>query len=109
LSPGEWQRLALARALFRDAPILVLDEPSASLDPLAERDLFYRFHTLAAGRTAVFVSHRFSTVRAADRIAVLDQGHLVEQGSHEELLRARGLYARMWQGVRETLGSSRDQ
>ena len=109
LSPGEWQRLALARALFRDAPILVLDEPSASLDPLAERDLFYRFHTLAAGRTAVFVSHRFSTVRAADRIAVLDQGRLVEQGSHEELLRARGLYARMWQGVRETLGSSRDQ
>jgi ATP-binding cassette subfamily B protein len=99
LSAGQWQKLALARTLYRDeaeAPLLILDEPSASLDPLAERDFVDRLVEAARGRTTVLVSHRFSSVRSADRIAVLDAGRLVETGTHDDLLRAGGLYARMF-------------
>lgn len=96
LSVGQWQRLALARAFFRDAPFLVLDEPTAALDPLAEQALFDSIRQLADGRTVLLVSHRFSSVRSADRILVLHEGGLAEQGTHAELMAAGGRYAEMF-------------
>ena len=88
LSGGEWQKVALGRAFMRDAQILILDEPSAALDARAEYELFSRLQELARGRTAIFISHRFSTVRQADRILVFEHGHLIEQGTHEDAGRA---------------------
>lgn len=93
ISIGQWQRLAIARALFRDAPVVVLDEPSASLDPRAEADLFELLQALCDDRIVIFVSHRFATVRAADVVMVLDQGEVVEMGAHDELMALDGLYA----------------
>ena len=93
LSLGQWQRIALARAFYRNAPFVILDEPSASLDPRAEADLFSKVHTLLGGRTVLLISHRFSSVRYADRIYVLQSGSVIEQGSHAELMTAGGLYA----------------
>jgi ATP-binding cassette, subfamily B, bacterial len=92
LSIGQWQRLAIARALFRDAPVVLLDEPSASLDPRAEADLFDLLQTMCHDRIVIFVSHRFATVRSADVVLVLDQGDVVEMGTHDELMAAEGLY-----------------
>ncbi len=93
LSLGQWQRVALARAFFRDAPFVILDEPSASLDPRAEHELFSRIRELLAGRTVLFISHRFSSVRSADRIYVMQDGGIVEHGTHEQLMANGRLYA----------------
>ena len=96
LSGGEWQKIALARAYLRDAQVLILDEPTAALDARAEYEVFLRFSELVAGRMAILISHRFSTVRMADRIIVLRDGTVVEQGTHEELLENRGLYEELF-------------
>src|SRR5579884_1360625 len=96
LSVGQWQRMALARAFFRDAPLVVLDEPTVSLDARAEAELFERIRTLFQGRTVLLISHRFSSVRTADRIYVMKEGEIVEQGSHRELMAAGGLYAELF-------------
>ena len=99
LSGGEWQRIALARALYAvqaGAGVLVLDEPTANLDVRAEAELYDRFLGLTSGLTTIVISHRFSTVRHADRICVLDEGRVVEEGSHDELLRRNGRYAEMF-------------
>nr|WP_238341617.1 ABC transporter ATP-binding protein [Actinopolymorpha rutila] len=97
LSVGQWQRVAIARVLFRNASFIVLDEPTASLDAEAEAALFETIEGLRAGRTVVLISHRFSTVRSADRILVLHDGRLVENGSHDELMALDGRYRRMYQ------------
>jgi ATP-binding cassette, subfamily B, bacterial len=96
LSGGEWQKVALARAYMREAQVLILDEPTASLDARAEYEVFLRFAELTKGRMAVLISHRFSTVRMADRILVLRGGELVDQGTHEELVARGGLYAELF-------------
>jgi ATP-binding cassette subfamily B protein len=96
LSVGQWQRMALARAFFRDAPLVVLDEPTASLDARAEAELFERIRTLFQGRTVLLISHRFSSVRTADRIYVMREGQIVERGSHRELIAIGGLYAELF-------------
>ncbi len=97
LSGGEWQKIAIARAYMRDAQMLILDEPTASLDARAEHEVFKRFVELTIDKCAVLISHRFSTVRMADRIVVLHQGRLLEHGSHEELLASGGQYADLFQ------------
>lgn len=107
LSGGEWQKVALARAYMRDAQILILDEPTAALDARAEYEVFLRFSELVQGRTAIIISHRFSTVRMADRIVVLRNGRVEEEGTHAELLALSGLYAELFrmqaEGYREEL------
>jgi ATP-binding cassette subfamily B protein len=96
LSGGEWQKVALARAYMRHAHLLILDEPTAALDARAEYEVFRRFSELVAGRMAVIISHRFSTVRMADRIIVLNAGEMVQQGTHDELAAQPGIYSELF-------------
>lgn len=97
LSGGEWQKVALARAYLRDAQVLILDEPTSALDARSEYEVFQRFAELTAGKMALFISHRFSTVRMADRIVVLENGRIAEEGSHDALTNLGGRYAEMFE------------
>ena len=97
LSIGEWQKVALARAFLRDAQVIVLDEPTSAMDAKAEYEMFNKFREMSAGKTTILISHRFSTVRMADSIYVLNNGKIVESGSHEELIGLRGKYATMFE------------
>jgi ATP-binding cassette, subfamily B, bacterial len=97
LSGGEWQKVALARAYLRDAQLLILDEPTAALDARSEFEVFQRFSELTTGKSALFISHRFSTVRMADRILVLENGRIAEEGTHDQLSRLGGRYAEMFE------------
>lgn len=96
LSGGQWQKLALARAFYRDAPILILDEPTSAIDAKAEYEIFQRVQKLEKDKTVLIISHRFSTVRNADRILVLDNGQIIEAGNHEQLMEKQGLYAELF-------------
>jgi ATP-binding cassette, subfamily B, bacterial len=96
LSGGQWQKVAIARAFYRDAPLVIIDEPTAALDARAEYELFSSLHEVLRGRSALIISHRFSTVRTADRIYVLDHGRVVEQGDHDELMALGGQYAELF-------------
>ncbi|MCL4417198.1 MAG: ABC transporter ATP-binding protein/permease [Patescibacteria group bacterium] len=96
LSGGQWQKLALARAFFRNAPILILDEPTSAIDAKAEYEIFQKVQSLQKDKTVIIISHRFSTVRNADRIFVIDDGHIIEEGNHEKLMKAKGLYAELF-------------
>jgi len=97
LSGGQWQKLALARAFFRDAPILILDEPTSAIDAKAEYEIFQNVQSLQKDKTVVIISHRFSTVRHADRIIVLSDGKIIEEGNHSELMKLKGLYAELFE------------
>ncbi len=96
LSGGEGQKLAIARAIYKEAPVVILDEPTAALDPYAEFEIYSRFNDLVNNKTAIYISHRLSSCRFCDHIAVFDRGELIEYGSHEELERQNGLYSKMW-------------
>ena len=106
LSGGQWQRMALARAYLRDAQVLILDEPTASLDAVAEAEVFNNFAELTQDRIAILISHRFSTVRLADRIVVLSDGQVTEQGSHAQLVAQGGQYAGCLKCRRRIIGES---
>ena len=97
LSGGEWQKVAIARAYMRDAQVLILDEPTAALDARSEFEVFQRFKELSKDKTAVLISHRFSSVRMADRIIVLAEGTVEAAGTHDELLREQGRYAELFE------------
>lgn len=96
ISGGEAQKLALARALYKDSPVVILDEPTAALDPVAENEIYNRFNSFVDNKTAIYISHRLSSCAFCNRIAVFDKSHLVETGTHQELLNANGKYSELW-------------
>ena len=95
-SGGEGQKIALARALYKDAPIMILDEPTAALDPRAEYEIYQQFNDMVKGKTAVYISHRLSSTKFCDVIAVFDNGEIVEYGFHEDLLKKKGVYSELF-------------
>ena len=97
LSGGELQRLMLSRALYKNAPLILLDEPTAALDPLAESDMYARYNELTQGRSAVYISHRLASTRFCDRILLIDGGVIAEEGTHDQLMAAGGEYARLYE------------
>lgn len=96
-SGGETQRLMLARALYKNAPIILLDEPTAALDPLAEADMYQKYDSLSDGKSSVYISHRLASTRFCDRIVLIDNASICEEGTHEQLLKAGGKYARLFE------------
>ena len=96
LSGGETQRLMLARALYKDAPVVLLDEPTAALDPIAEANLYRKYGEMTEGKSSVYISHRLASTRFCDRIVLLEGGKIAEEGSHEELLASGGRYAELF-------------
>lgn len=108
LSIGQWQKIALARAFLRKAQLVVLDEPTSSLDPLAEAEVFQQFRQLLQGRSAVLISHRFSTVQMADYIYVFDDGRIFEHGTHADLLALNGYYAALYRAQAASYAADAD-
>lgn len=97
ISGGEAQKIALARALYKNAPFIILDEPTAALDPIAEFEVYSKFDEIVGGKTAIYISHRLYSCRFCDTIAVFDQGQIVQKGTHEELVTdERGRYYKLW-------------
>ena len=96
-SGGQTQRLMLARALYKDGPVLMLDEPTAALDPIAENDIYRKYNDMTAGKTSIFISHRLASTRFCDRIIFVSDGHITEEGTHQELLALGGAYARLFE------------
>ena len=97
LSGGQTQRLMLARALYKQAPVILLDEPTAALDPIAENDIYLKYSQMAEGRTSVFISHRLASTQFCDRILFLEHGQIVEEGTHRQLLERKGRYASLFE------------
>ena len=96
VSGGQAQKIAIARALYKDAPFVILDEPTAALDPISEAEIYERFHEMVLDKSSIYISHRMSSCRFCDEIAVFDKGEIQERGSHEELLKKGGLYHKLW-------------
>ena len=96
ISGGEAQKIAIARALYKDAPFVILDEPTSALDPVAEYEIYQHFDKMVQGKTSIYISHRMSSCRFCDKILVFDQGQIVEEGNHEELMAGDGLYSKLW-------------
>lgn len=101
ISGGEAQKLCLARAVYKGAPFIVLDEPTAALDPVSEHNIYTKFNSIVGTRTAIYISHRLSSCKFCDEITVMNEGTIAERGSHEELIRKGGVYGKLWEAQAE--------